>query len=78
MPIYEFHCTDCDSDFEVLVPSIDTKVRCEQCGSRKVTKLFSTFAAHGADAGMPCRDGKCPGAAAVSGACDGTKSCPFS
>ncbi|MBN2714142.1 MAG: zinc ribbon domain-containing protein, partial [Planctomycetes bacterium] len=45
MPIYEYICKKCGKPFELLVRS-DTKVECPGCGSVKVEKRMSTFAAH--------------------------------
>jgi putative FmdB family regulatory protein len=46
MPIYEFHCAQCEHDSEILVRSADWKgTKCPQCGSTKISKKFSTFAA---------------------------------
>ncbi|HEX9046612.1 MAG TPA: zinc ribbon domain-containing protein [Verrucomicrobiae bacterium] len=48
MPIYEFHCEKCGSDSEILVRSADWKgTKCPHCGSAKLDKKFSTFAAAG-------------------------------
>ena len=48
MPIYEFHCTKCDSEFEELVrsskPEALAEVACPECGSHKIAKKVSTFA----------------------------------
>jgi len=45
MPIYEFHCEQCERDSEVLVRSADWKrATCLQCGSPRLIKKFSTFA----------------------------------
>jgi putative FmdB family regulatory protein len=45
MPIYEFHCEKCERDSEILVRSADWKTaECPHCGSKKLTKKFSTFA----------------------------------
>jgi putative FmdB family regulatory protein len=45
MPIYEFHCAKCERDSEILVRSADWKnAECPHCGSKKLTKKFSTFA----------------------------------
>ncbi len=48
MPLYEFHCSKCKTDFEELVlsskPEALTAVVCPECGSHKVTKKVSTFA----------------------------------
>ena len=49
MPIYEFHCAQCEHDSEILVRSADWKgTKCPHCGSTKIAKKFSTFAAAGA------------------------------
>ena len=49
MPIYEFHCGQCERDSEVLVRSADWKgTKCPHCGSSKLDKKFSTFASAGA------------------------------
>jgi putative FmdB family regulatory protein len=49
MPIYEFHCQACECDSEILVRSTDWKnAECLHCGSKKLAKKFSTFAAAGA------------------------------
>ena len=44
MPIYEYTCRDCRSEFELLVPSSAHKPACPDCGSKKLEKKFSTFA----------------------------------
>ncbi|MSU61891.1 MAG: zinc ribbon domain-containing protein [Pedosphaera sp.] len=58
MPIYEFHCSDCDKDSEVLVRSSDWKgTSCPKCGSTKLQKKLSVFAsssAGGGDDGPAC------------------------
>jgi len=49
MPIYEFHCGKCEQDSEILVRSADWQgTKCPHCGSTKISKKFSTFAAAGA------------------------------
>jgi len=47
MPLYEFECTQCHEPFEELVRASQTisEVTCPNCGSRKVKKKLSTFAA---------------------------------
>jgi putative FmdB family regulatory protein len=48
MPIYEFHCAECERDSEILVRSTDWKTsECPHCGSKRLAKKFSTFAAAG-------------------------------
>jgi putative FmdB family regulatory protein len=49
MPIYEFHCEKCEKDSEILVRTSDWKnTECPHCGSKKLSKKFSTFASAGA------------------------------
>ncbi len=45
MPIFEFVCRDCQEEFEKLVRAPSTEVACPRCGSAKVRKKFSAFAA---------------------------------
>ena len=75
MPIYEYTCQNCRNEFELLVSTSAGKPTCPNCGSRKVLKKFSTFAAH-QDASAPaCAEGVCPGAAGGPSCADGK--CPF-
>jgi len=45
MPLYEYHCPDCNHDFEALVRS-DERAECPTCGTKKLEKLLSVPAAH--------------------------------
>ncbi|MBM3877585.1 MAG: zinc ribbon domain-containing protein [Verrucomicrobia bacterium] len=60
MPIYEFHCGDCEKDSEVLVRSTRWDgTPCPHCGSKSLTKKFSTFASsRGGGGGEPACTGK--------------------
>jgi len=42
MPIFEYHCTKCDKDFEILVFG-DQSISCPICKGNNVKKLLSTF-----------------------------------
>ena len=54
MPIYEFHCGKCEQDSEILVRSSDwAGTKCPHCGSSKIEKKFSTFAASAAGHAAP-------------------------
>ncbi|MEZ0329522.1 MAG: zinc ribbon domain-containing protein [Dissulfuribacterales bacterium] len=44
MPIYEFHCKDCNADFEELVRLSDPVAACPVCGSKNVQKKLSCCA----------------------------------
>lgn len=70
MPIYEYVCDQCDEPSEILLKSVSQKPRCPHCGSAKLARQFSTFAAHQGSSSQPqqcqagadgtCKSGKCP------------------
>jgi putative FmdB family regulatory protein len=43
MPIYEFHCEDCDKNFEslVMIASAMDSVTCKYCNSSNIKKIIS-------------------------------------
>ncbi len=41
MPLYEFHCLNCDTEFEELVFSQTELPPCPHCSSRNTEKLIS-------------------------------------
>ena len=41
MPIYEYHCKDCNRDFEYLVMG-EEDAACPHCSSQSVCRLMST------------------------------------
>jgi putative FmdB family regulatory protein len=43
MPIFEYRCSKCGKDFEMLVFRQDETVNCPECGSPEVTKKMSLF-----------------------------------
>ena len=71
MPIYEYVCSECSQPSEILLKGRRDKPRCSHCGSAKLQRRFSTFAAH-RGGGVPA--GKCP--AGAEGACRSDK-CPL-
>ena len=46
MPLFDYHCTACQADFELLVRSSDTPT-CPQCGSTALDKTISKVAPAG-------------------------------
>jgi putative FmdB family regulatory protein len=52
MPLYEYTCRKCHSDFELLIRSDETP-ECPGCGSRKLEKHLSVAAAHTASGSNP-------------------------
>jgi putative FmdB family regulatory protein len=45
MPIYEYHCEECERDFEQFLRSMASKeaIVCPTCGSEQVKKAMSVF-----------------------------------
>ena len=43
MPLYEYECSDCGQEFEVLVLGSDETIKCANCDSENIGKQFSTF-----------------------------------
>ena len=41
MPLFEYRCTDCEHEFELLVRERDDAPRCPACEGAKVEKLVS-------------------------------------
>lgn len=77
MPVYEYSCEGCGHDLELLVMG-SAKPVCPDCGSKKLQRKFSTFAARQGMASTPsCADGGCPGSRGGKSAC-ASGGCPFS
>ncbi|MFN0052923.1 MAG: FmdB family zinc ribbon protein [Planctomycetales bacterium] len=70
MPLFEFRCEECQSDFEVLIRSQD-QAHCPQCGNGKVKKLFSetAVAVNGSQSSLPLAAACPPGNAPCGPAC---------
>jgi putative FmdB family regulatory protein len=48
MPVYEYVCRGCSKEFEVVQPISEfdpKKVKCPECGSRKVERRWSRVVA---------------------------------
>lgn len=43
MPLYEYHCEDCNRDSELLVKNTSEKPECPECGSKHLVKLLSVI-----------------------------------
>ena len=70
MPIYNYRCTACGTEFERLVRS-ETRVSCPECNGRRLERLMS-LTARAAGAGKPAdfsRLGPPPGGGCCGGAC---------
>lgn len=52
MPLYEYTCQKCQSDFELLIRGSETP-ECPSCGGKKLEKHFSVPAAHTKGSSLP-------------------------
>jgi len=54
MPIYEYSCQDCGTEFEKFVRSITAKVepKCPQCGGTHTKKEWSVFGTSASNGGL--------------------------
>lgn len=75
MPLYEYTCTKCHRDFELLVRGQETP-ECPTCGSHKLEKQLSVPAAHIVGASQLPVCGMAPPGGCGSGQC-GLGSCPM-
>jgi putative FmdB family regulatory protein len=73
MPIYEYVCMSCESHFEELVRH-DESPKCPDCGTAKVQRQLSVFAAHGSSA-KPTFSGGGGGPAPFGGCGHGSCGC---
>lgn len=61
MPLFEFRCSTCARDFELLIRNGD-RAACPQCGTESVEKLLSESAAPAISGGrsLPIATTGCP------------------
>lgn len=66
MPIYEYVCDECKTQFEKIVINKQQEIACPKCASKKATIQLSVFAtANGAPSGGP------PSSSSGGGGCCG-------
>jgi putative FmdB family regulatory protein len=51
MPLYSYHCAECDKDVELLIGA-DEKAACPDCGSHDIERLMSRVAPPGKSRGV--------------------------
>ena len=59
MPLYDYHCQQCESDFTELRRSseMDSPISCTECGSMESRRSLSCFSVGGSTSGMPAACG---------------------
>jgi putative FmdB family regulatory protein len=73
MPIYEYVCDDCGTEYERIVLNSTTKVTCPKCAGTKSTMQLSVFAAHGN--GTKASGGSSSSGPSGGGCCGGACGC---
>jgi putative FmdB family regulatory protein len=68
MPIYEYVCEDCQTQFEKIVINKQQEIACPKCGSRKATIQLSVFARAG-NGGSSAPSGSSGGGSCCGGGC---------
>jgi putative FmdB family regulatory protein len=70
MPIYEYTCNDCGSEFELLIRG-EEKPACPSCGRKRLTKSLSVPAAHTGGSKEPACpvQSSCPNQGCSGGRC---------
>jgi putative FmdB family regulatory protein len=80
MPLFEYSCAKCGERFEALLKSAaDRPAGCPACGSRRVGRQFSTFAAavNTLSDSVPCASGACPTSGGGRRSACASGACPF-
>jgi putative FmdB family regulatory protein len=49
MPIYEYQCSECSHQFEIIhgAAEKDGKIHCPKCGDTRIQRMISSFACGG-------------------------------
>ncbi len=63
MPIYEYYCPDCHTEFEKLVRLSEANAtpNCPECGEKHAQKKISAFATSGVSSGGSVSASSCGG-----------------
>ena len=77
MPLLEYRCAACEKSAELIVLAGDRHVApvCPSCGSRKMNRLLSTFAAHTGQSGAGEADTLCGGGSCANPGMCGPSDC---
>jgi putative FmdB family regulatory protein len=76
MPIYEYVCQDCGSQFELIrrMKEADTPIDCQACHSQHVNRMISVFVAKSGERTVAGGGGGCAGCGGGGGGgCAGCK-----
>ncbi len=66
MPLFNYRCSDCAHEFEVLSKPDDNSVECSNCGGKDIKKIYSSFDFNIKE---PAAGGSCPTGGCQNGSC---------
>ena len=69
MPIYEYICDDCKSQFEKIVINRQQEISCPKCSSQKATIQLSVFSSAVAGGSTKSSSGSSGGGGCCGGGC---------
>ncbi|HUV14264.1 MAG TPA: zinc ribbon domain-containing protein [Acidobacteriota bacterium] len=69
MPIFEYRCKECATEFEKIIFRSSESIECPNCGSAQSEKLLSSFAVQAESSPRVREPGPCPCGAAERGMC---------
>ncbi len=73
MPIYEFQCSKCGKQFELLMSKMgkNLKAKCPECGGQAKQQLSCFGVGSSSSSSSSCPDGSCslPGGICPTGTC---------
>jgi putative FmdB family regulatory protein len=69
MPIYEYICDNCKSQFEKIVINREQEISCPQCSSKKATIQLSVFSSAIAGGSTKSSSGSSSGGSCCGGGC---------
>jgi putative FmdB family regulatory protein len=77
MPIYEYICDDCQTEFEKLVLNKQQEIACPKCASKKATIQLSVFATSNGSSNGPSAKSSTPfsGSGGGGSCCGGGCAC---
>ena len=74
MPIYEYICEDCNTQFEKIVINKQQEISCPKCASKKATIQLSVFATTSSN-GSSGPSSNFSGSGGGGGCCGGSCGC---
>lgn len=77
MPMYEYECTSCGSQFDLLrrMNQADSDLSCQRCDSKQIKRRLSLFASFSKNGKSAADHGHGSGSCGGGGSCNSCTSC---